>query len=186
MIRQYSTTESDLIIKINRDFWNRDIIKNMAELSEQIFQAKLKKEEEGGIKAIPDFEPKILWGVMHDYSICLDDIDFNDRRVYDAGFLNEAMIRFRRDEAGKPIVRIPDSSPRLYRHRRNSDNYCGYFLMGDIFFVCAFGESSSILGDFKLAKEKIEAKQRRLQEVYGPISMDNLVSIYLIKKFISI
>jgi hypothetical protein len=176
MIKRYCIDETGLIQMINRHFLNREVTPGQVAEAVEAFK-------------VDDADaPKLhsVFGIMRDNSICFDDVDFDDRNVYCEGFVNEAMIRFKRGADGIPLVRIPAPSPRLYRHRRNNDSYCGYFLMGSFFNVCSFGESGVVLRDFNFSDRSISAKQTRLQEVYGPIKPDELVSIYFIQKYIQV
>jgi len=178
MIKKYSINDLGLIERINHDFFNREITSE--DVAKAMEEAKLRKSTTG-------IHP--VCGVMRDSSICLDDTDFNDRAVYRAGFINEIMIRFKRDENGNVIARIPAPYPRLYRHRRNNDSFCGYFLLDVSFNVCSFKESDFVLLKHGFSAQQIFDKQHRLQNVYsskehGPIKPDDVVSLYHILKHI--
>lgn len=181
MIRRYNIDEANLIVRLNHDFLNREITPE--QISKAVEESKTKEKDN------PRIHP--LFGVMRDSSICLDDIDFNDRDVYREDFIGEIMIRFKRDVDGNPLIRIPAPYPRLYRHTRGNDAHCGYFLMTHFFDVCSFEESGWVMRDSNFMDAYIRAKQKRLQEVYtskehGPIKHDDLVSLYYIQRFIHV
>lgn len=181
MSQRYNIDEPNLIVTLNRDFLNRAI--TPAQVSGAVKEFKAKEQDNSRIRPI--------FGVMRDSSICLDDIDFNDRDVYHEDFIGEIMIRFKRDVDGNPLIRIPAPVPRLYRHTRDNDAHCGYFLMTHFFDVCSFEESGWVMRDSNFMDAYIRAKQKRLQEVYttkehGPIKPTDLVSLYYIQKFIRV
>lgn len=183
MIRRYNIDEANLIVTLNRDFLNREIT------PEQVSEAVEKAKQDFKSGKPNDIHP--IFGVMRDSSICLDDLDFNDRNVYREDFVAEIMLRFKRGGNGNPLVRIPAPYPRLFRHARDNDAHCGYFLMARFFDVCPFGESGMVMSDSNFTDSYIRAKQNRLQEVYttqehGPIKPNDLVSLYYIQRFICV
>ncbi len=186
MIR-YHIDDRDLIAKLNRDWLGRTITPE--QISKAVEDAKEKAAKDSKEKSGNGLYP--ICGVLRDSSICLDDIDFNDRTVYGPNFIGETMVRFKRDAVGTPLIRIPAPYPRLYRHRRNDDSFCGYFLMASFFDVCPLEEIPLVLFEYDHPHGKIKAKQDRLQEVYttpehGPIRPADLVSVYYIQKHIGV
>lgn len=178
MITEFSASEPDLIVKINEDYFHRYITPEQVAAEIRAHNADFGEQSR-----------RTIFGVQVDSSVCLDDEDFTNRRLYNEGFTNEVMIRFARDRWGNPAIRIPAATPRLFRHTRTGAD-CGYFYMKDFFVVCSFEESIDVLREYS-AIDRAYAKQHRLQKVYSPrhgtpIKLDDPVSLFFIKKVISV